>query len=65
MRVKISIIFSWLVLASLVACEPRCQFSLRKRYMKDTDQEENADPRKDRIRRWECLKGYVKAGNSP
>jgi hypothetical protein len=34
---------------------------LRKRHMKDTDQEENADPRKDCICRWECLKVYVKA----
>jgi hypothetical protein len=28
--------------------------------MKDTDHEENADPRKDRICQWECLKAYVK-----
>jgi hypothetical protein len=55
-----SIIFSWLVLASLAAWEPRCQNSLRKRQMKDTDQEENADPRKDCICHWECLKVYVK-----
>ena len=29
--------------------------------MKDTDREENADPREDYIRRWECLK-IVRAG---
>jgi len=31
-----------------------------KRHMKDTDQEENADPRKDCICRWECLMVNVK-----
>jgi hypothetical protein len=61
MRLKTSAILSWLVLASLAAWEPRCQNSLRKRRMKDTDQEENADPRKDCICRWECLKACVKA----
>jgi hypothetical protein len=30
--------------------------------MKDTDQEENPDPRKDRICRWECLKVTIRAG---
>ena len=30
--------------------------------MEDTDQEENADPRKDCICRWECLKGNIRAG---
>ena len=30
--------------------------------MKDTDREENADPRKDYISRWECLKVNVRAG---
>jgi hypothetical protein len=65
-RLKISIIFSWLALASLAAWwEPRCQNGLRKRHMEDTDQEENADPRKDCICRWECLKVYVKTENSP
>ena len=61
MRLNMPIIFSSLALASLAACEPRCQISLRKRYMKDTDQEENANPRKDYICRWKSLKVYVKA----
>ena len=29
--------------------------------MKDADNEKNADPRKDRICRWECMKVHVKA----
>jgi hypothetical protein len=35
--------------------------SLRKRHIKNTDQEENADPRKDCICRSECLIVNVKA----
>jgi len=31
-----------------------------QRHMKDTDQEENADPREDCICRWECLKVTVR-----
>jgi hypothetical protein len=61
MRLKMSIIFSWPVLASLAAWEPRCQNGLHKRQMKGTDQEENADTRKDCVCWWECLKVYVKA----
>ena len=30
--------------------------------MKDTDREENADPREDYIRRWECLKVIIRVG---
>jgi hypothetical protein len=61
MRLKMSIIFSWLPLAFLAAWEPWCQNSLRKRDMKNTNQEENADPRKDCICRLECLIVNVKA----
>jgi hypothetical protein len=62
MRLKMSIIFSWLALAFLAAWEPgvNSQNGLRMRDINDTDQEENADPSKDRICRWECLRVDVK-----
>ena len=40
----------------------RVKIRPRREDMKNTDQDENADPCEDRICRWECLKVNIKQG---